>query len=80
MVVYWWFLTGPAEAAAICSGGDDNLTEAETRSQARHKHAIVTRCPVPLVGSAPVPIPSGTRERSREFLEEAFDKSMYCFK
>ena len=68
-VAYNWCFTGVSEAAIISFGCDDIRTEAETRSQFRRRRAVVTRRLFPLAGSAPVPLDSSSRERSRELLE-----------
>ena len=65
-------LTVLAEAAVVCSGGGDISTEAETRSQSRRRRAIVTRRLMPPCDSAPFSVASGSHERSREILEDAF--------
>ena len=73
-------LTVPAEAAVVCSGSGDISTEAETRSQIRRRRAIVTRRLMPLCHSALFSVASGSHERSREVLEEAFVNGVYCVK
>ena len=64
----------------ISSGCDDIMTEAETRSQRRRWLAVVTRRWLPLAGIAPVPFASSSHERSRQPLEEAYNKGMYHFR
>ena len=59
----------------ISSDCHDIPTEAETRSQCRHRRAVVTRRLVPLAGGAS--FAGSSLERSRELLEEAFDVGMY---
>ena len=71
------FSIGVSEPAMISSGGLDIPTEVETLSQTRHRRTVVTRRLVPLAGSAPVPLASASRERSRELLEEVFGNGMY---
>ena len=73
------YFIGAGEAPIISSGCDDIPTEAETRSQFRHRLAVVTLL-VPLASNAPVTLASASRERSRELLEEAFDNGMYHFR
>ena len=73
------FSKGVIEAAKISSGGDDIRTEVETRSRSRRRRAVVTRRSSPLAGIAPELFVSARRERSRELLEEAFDKGMHHF-
>ena len=72
-VEYPWYFMGVSQATMISSGCVDIPTEAETRSQTRRRHAVVTRRLVPLAGIAPVHLASSSHERSRELLEEVFD-------
>ena len=76
-VKHSWFFIGVSEAAMTSSGCDDIPTEAETRSQFRRRRAVVIRRLVPLAGIAPVPNAKSSHERTRELLEDAFDKGMY---
>ena len=55
-------------------------TEAEVRHMRRRKHAVITRRLVPLSGEEPCHIGSGSLERSREMLEQAFDDGNSKFK
>ena len=78
---YVWYFIDVSEAAIIRSGSGEILTEAETQSQFGRQNAVVTRCLVPLAGSAPVTFANGSHEPSRQqLLEEAFDKGMYHFR
>ena len=43
------------------------------RHKRRRRSAVITRRFVPLVGQEPGPVGFGSRERSRELLEQAFD-------
>ena len=79
-VEYSWYFIGLSEAAMISPDCDDIPIEAETRSQVRRRRAVVTRRLVPLAGIAPVLFASSSHERSRELLEEAFDKGKSHFR
>ena len=77
---YVWYFIGVSEAAIVSSGCDDIPIEAETQSQIRRRHAVVTQRLVPLVGSAPVLLASTSRERRLELLKEAFDNGINHFR
>ena len=79
-VEYSWYSIGVSETAMIFSGCDDIPSEAETRSQVRRRRAVLTRRLVHLAGIAPVPFASSSHERSRELLEEAFNKGRCHFR
>ena len=55
------------------SGAGDVSTETEVRHKRRRKHAVIARRLVPLSGQQPGPVEFGSRERSRELFEQAFD-------
>ena len=73
---YVWFFISVSEAAMMSSVCHDVPTENETRSKSRSRSAVVSRRLVPLAGSALVPLATASRERSRELLEEEFDKGV----
>ena len=73
-------LTCPAEAFLICSRAPDISSEAETRTQTRRTHAIVTQRLVLVAGSSPVPPASDGHERCRKISEQVFDNGVFCFK
>ena len=62
------------------SRAGDVSTEAEVRHKRRQKHAVITRRFVPLSGQQPGPVEIGSRERSKETLEQAFDDDNDEFK
>ena len=55
-------------------------TEAEVRHKKRQKHAVITRRFVPLSSQQPGQVEFGSRERSRELLEQASDDGNDDFK
>ena len=55
------------------SGAGDVSTEAEVGHNMRRRQAVITRCFVPLSGQEPGPVEFGSRKRSRELLQQAFD-------
>ena len=55
------------------SGAGDMSTEAEVRRKRRRRQAVNTRHFGPLSGQEPGPVEFGSRERSIELLEQAFD-------
>ena len=55
-------------------------TEAELSYKRSRRQALITRRFVPLSGQEPGPVGFGSRERSRELLEQAFDDDNGEFK
>ena len=55
-------------------------TEAEVRHKRSRRQAVITRRFVPLSGQEPGPVGFGSRERSRELLEQAFSDGTVEFK
>ena len=71
---------GSAGVVPCFSGAGVVSTEADVRHKKRRKHAVITLRFVPLSGQEPGPNESGSRERSRELLEQAFDDGKGEFK
>ena len=58
----------------------DVSTEAEVRHKKRRRQAVIIRRFMPLSGQEPGPVEFGSRERSRELLQQAFDDGNGEFK
>ena len=72
--------SGAASDGPCFFAAGDVSTEAEVRHMRRRKHAVITRRLVPLSGQEPDPVDSGSHERSRVMLEQAFDDGNIEFK
>ena len=71
---------GAASDRPCFSGAGDVSTEAEVRHKRSRRQAVITRRFLPLSGQEPGPVGFGSREQSRELLEQAFDDSNVEFK
>ena len=69
---------GVGKAVLVSSVGDDIPTEPESRMEPRRRCAAKTRRLVAPAGSASVP--SGSCDRSRKMVDEAFDHGMNHFR
>ena len=78
-----WFrfpFPGAASDGPCFSRAGDVSTETEVRHKRKRRQAVITRRLVPLSGQEPSPVEFGSRERSRELLEQAFDDANGEFK
>ena len=71
---------GAASDGPCFSRAGDVSTEVEVRHKRRRMQAVITRRFVPLSGQEPGPVGFGSREWSRELLEQAFDDGNGEFK
>ena len=74
------FFPVAASDAPCLSGAGYVSTEGEVRHKRRRKHAIITRRFVRLSGQEPSLVKFGSRQRSRELLEQGFDDDNDEFK
>ena len=79
-IQYGLFFPGVASDGPCVSEAGDVSTEAEVRRSRRQRQAVITRRLVPLSGQESGPVDFGSHERSRVFLEQAFDDGMVEFR
>ena len=80
IICFGFSFSGAAGDVSCFSGAGDVTTEAEVRHKRKRKHTVITRRFVPLSGQEPGPVELGSRERSRDLLEPAFDDDNAEFK
>ena len=78
----WFCFSFPGAASnGLCfSGAGDVSTEEEVRHKESRRQAVITRRFVPLSDQEPGPVGFGSRELSRELLEQPFDDDNGDFK